>query len=271
MPTDEPEIQFPAGGRRTRRSAMGGRKAACEPPVYDEAPAREPAHELMTSSAAAAAPHEALESMTEAVWGLPEIEAFTVRAVETVLRRRGVDTEEVQRPNMEIAVPAVEAMRYSPLREEIATLIASSMDAATASAAHPAFLTILRQLTRDEVSMLQALPPKGQFFPMAHVYVTTTRDQVRMVQRNVVPAQLNRVCAHPERVAGYIDNLIRLQLIHEPEGVPLPDASFYSALTREEACQTVLRDRNLRRRSRIEKRILTITDFGETFREVCLG
>jgi len=217
------------------------------------------------------APRMALEDVSDEVWGLPEIEAFTVRAVETVLRRRGIAMDDMKRPNMEIAVPAIEAMRYSPLREEIATLIASSMDAATEAVAHPAFLSILRQLTRDEVGMLERLPPQGQFIPMANVYVTTAREQVRVVQRNVVPAELAGVCEHPDRIAGYIDNLIRLQLVHEPDGVPLPDASFYSPLTRQEACQSVLRDRNLRRRSRIEKRILAITDFGESFRRVCLN
>ncbi|MEM7768155.1 MAG: DUF4393 domain-containing protein [Pseudomonadota bacterium] len=224
----------------------------------------------MMPASPATLPQRALEDVTDEVWGLPEIESFTVRAVETVLRRRGVDMDEMKRPNMEIAVPAIEAMRYSPLRDEIATLIASSMDGATESVAHPAFLTILKQVTRDEVRILQKLPPPEQFVPVANVYVTTSRDQVRLLQRNVVPGELVEVCEHADRMAGYIDNLIRLQLLHEPEGMPLPDASFYSALMKQEACQAVLRDRNVRRRSRIEKRILAVTDFGESFRQVCL-
>lgn len=256
MTSKDPDIDFPERTGRARRMKKR----------YDGAPDALPAPRM--------APDQTLiafEDVSDEVWGLPEIEAFTIQSVELVLRRRGIDTGAMKRPNMEIAAPAIEAMRYSPLRDEIATLIASSMDATTENDAHPAFLAILKQVTRDEVRILSNLPPPEQFIPAANVYVTTSKNQARIVQRNVVPRELADVCDNPQRVPGYVDNLIRLQLLHEPEGAPVPDAAIYSALLKQEACQSVLRDRNLRRRSRIERRILAITDFGDTFRRVCLN
>jgi len=210
-------------------------------------------------------------SVSEAVWELEDIETFAVRAVETILKTRDTDPDAVTPPNMEVAVPAIEAMRYSPLRDEIATLIASSMDAGTRDEAHPAFLTVLKQLTRDEVSFLRLLPPVGQFIPAVNIHLSTARDKTRLLQRHVVPEDLLAACDAPERIATYVDNLLRLQLLQAPDGGPMPDAAFYSTLTKQSACQSVLRDRNLRRRSRIERRILGLADFGETFRRVCLN
>ncbi len=147
-----------------------------------------------------------------------QVQAYIVGTVEEILERRQVPKHRVCSPSLEITIPAIEAMRYSPLRHEIAGLIATTMDADHAHEAHPSFLSILRQLTEDEVRILAALPSNGRLLPLANLWINLPGDRTECVQRNIAPAALARLCSVKSRIPQYIDNLMRLQLIHEPNG-----------------------------------------------------
>ena len=205
------------------------------------------------------------------IWDMNQVQAYIAATVEEILERRQVPKHRVCSPNLEITIPAIEAMRYSPLRHEIAGLIATTMDGDHADEAHPSFLAILRQLTEDEVRILAALPGNGRLLPLANLWLNLPGDRTECVQRNIAPAALARLCSAKARIPQYIDNLMRLQLIHEPSGVKIKDARSYSNLMRQRFCVEGLKDPNLRRNSTLEKRTMAVSDMGEAFRRACLA
>ena len=161
-------------------------------------------------------------------------------------------------------------MRYSPLRREIAALIATSMDHENAEFAHPSFLNILQQLTKDEVRILHAFPDIGRVLPMAHLWLDLTGDHAKKLHRNIMPAAIANVCETKSRLPLYIDNLSRLQLIHQPDGVKIGDARIYSNLLRQGFCARILDKPNIRRNTTLERHSIALSEAGETFRKVCL-
>jgi hypothetical protein len=211
-----------------------------------------------------------VQSLSGEFWSLENVKDFTVRTVERILAQRGVPRNDLVSPGMDITVPAMEAMRYSPLREEIAALVATTMDARHASKAHPAFLTILGQLTRDEIRMLDVMPPPDRVLPLADLYVQVTRHHTEMLYRNIVPEGLADQCEIRSRIPSYVDNLKRLELIHEPGEYALPADSVYSEITRQPFCRDIVAEKGRTRRTRVQKRVICLTDFGSTFRQVCL-
>lgn len=202
---------------------------------------------------------------------MAQVQAYIVGTVEEILERRQVPKHRVCSPSLEITIPAIEAMRYSPLRHEIAGLIASTMDADNADQAHPSFLSILRQLTEDEVRILAAMPSNGRLLPLANLWINLPGDRTECVLRNIAPAALAKLCRVKARIPQYIDNLMRLQLIHEPSGVKIKDARPYSNLMRQGFAVELLKDPKLRRSTTLEKRTIALSGIGEAFRNVCLA
>ncbi len=74
------------------------------------------------------------------VWSWSMIETWLSATVEKKLEERGVPNERINTPDPDVAVPAIEALRYTKLKEQYANLIATAMDSATSHKAHPAFV-----------------------------------------------------------------------------------------------------------------------------------
>lgn len=211
-----------------------------------------------------------VQALSNEFWGLDEVQEFTVATVERILERRRVPRKHLVPPGMDITVPAMEAIRYSPLRTEIAALIASTMDDRKRDRAHPAFLSILSQLTRDEIRMLDVMPPPDRVLPMADLYVQVTRQHTEVIYRNIVPEMLAGTCETKSRIPAYVDNLKRLELVIEPAECALPGDHNYADLARQPFCRELVDERGEKRRTRIQKRVVALSDFGATFREVCI-
>ncbi|MEM7329321.1 MAG: DUF4393 domain-containing protein [Pseudomonadota bacterium] len=212
----------------------------------------------------------AFNEVSAQIWDLDRVKAFTITTVEEILQQRNVPKHQTRTPNLEITIPAIEAMRYSPLRREIAALIATSMDQANADFAHPSYLNILQQLTEDEIRILRAFPGIGRVLPMAHLWNNLPGGQAQKLYRNILPADIARVCKTKSRLPLYIDNLTRLQLIHEPDGVKIGDARIYANLVRQGFCTKILEQPGLRKNTSLERRTIALSEAGETFRNVCL-
>lgn len=86
--------------------------------------------------------HIALAPISALVWGYEQISEFVGRRVTEKLKN--VPPERIQTPSPNVAVPALEALRYTghsePLRELFANLLATSLDSETARNAHPSFV-----------------------------------------------------------------------------------------------------------------------------------
>ena len=211
-----------------------------------------------------------LSTVSAKIWGLAEVKSYTIGMVEEVLDARKVPKHRVIAPSLEITVPAIEAMRYSPLRREIAALIASTMDRENADIAHPSFLTILQQMTEDEVKVLAAFPDVGRVLPVANLWMSLSDDHAEILHRNIMPKSIAKLCANKSRLPLYIDNLVRLKLLHEPEGVKIGDARIYSNLLRQGFCARILEQPRVRKHSTLEKHTIALSSVGDTFRRACL-
>ncbi|MEL6757875.1 MAG: Abi-alpha family protein [Pseudomonadota bacterium] len=212
---------------------------------------------------------DTLNSVSSQIWALEAVKAYTIETVEKVLKIRRVPKHRVCAPSLEVTIPAIEAMRYSPLRREIAALIASTMDRDNADVAHPSFLNMLQQLTQDEVNILRAFPDPGRVLPVANLLVNLQKGYTEILHRNIIPQSIAELCTAKSKLPFYIDNLTRLHLLHEPHGVKIDDARIYADLLRQEFCERSLQSAKVRKRSMLEKHTLSLTIYGDLFRKTC--
>ena len=105
------------------------------------------------------------------------------------------------------------SVRYgSTLRERYLNLLAAAMDGETAARVHPAFLTVLRQLTADEVRIISMFQHDGPY-PLLTVgarYRFGERLSTELRYFSLLSTESG--CESPERMALYVDNLCRLGL-----------------------------------------------------------
>lgn len=140
-----------------------------------------------------------LSGFADITWDWRQIQAFTVETIHDIITRRNISPEDLTEPRLDVTVPAIEAMRYSPLKREMATLIASTMDITRAHNAHPAFIEILKQVTSDEIKLIAEFPAPGQVVPMASINYVDRGDQVYLSTRHIVPANFASVCDEKKR------------------------------------------------------------------------
>jgi len=216
------------------------------------------------------------ETVTSLVTELPilatSLEAVRAQVRQTVssaLIRRNVPDTEVIWPRLDVAGPAIEALRYSTLQQEFGNLIASSMDRRTAYSILPAYVEVLKQLSADEIDLIKSVPTSGRFLPIADVVYVLPTEQVIAAYRNVIPANLASVCIYPKNIPQYLDNLVRLNLLARPLGQQADEVS-YRTLLRQPFVKKVMKAAAPKSQAGLDKAVIGVTDFGDQFRRACL-
>jgi hypothetical protein len=185
------------------------------------------------------------------------------------LRRRDTAEDMLCEPRTDIFAPAVAAMASTALRAEFCSLIASAMDVKRARLLLPAYVDLLRQLSRDEVSFLRALPPRGRFTPVADLVRQSKSGQIESCARHIVSAKLAGVCETPENLAQYVDNLMRLGLVARPPGLQADDAP-YGAISRRPFVRKLVAARPQTGGFSFDRGVIGFTDLGAMFLAACL-
>ena len=105
------------------------------------------------------------------------------------------------------------SVRYgSTLRERYLNLLAAAMDEEKAARVHPAFLSVLRQLTPDEVRIISTFQHDGPY-PLITVSARYRfGERLSTELRHFSLLGTTAACEHPERTPMYVDNLCRLGL-----------------------------------------------------------
>ncbi len=199
-----------------------------------------------------------------------QIHEYTIATLQETFAERGVVPDTLRQPRLDITVPAIEAMRYSALKRELVLLIAATMDPDRSDEAHPAFVEILKQLTPDEAGLVARLPSAGQVIPMANLLHLDRQGHIRASLRRIIPTAYSRHCARPSSLPGYIDNLLRLNLVASPERLRIDDQSFYRSLMAQDHFSRHVAGLPAHLEGSLERSVLTITDFGDRFRQCCL-
>jgi hypothetical protein len=137
------------------------------------------------------------------------LRAFIDRAVRNVPEGNRVS------PAPQILGPVVEGIRYvpegTPIDEMFGYLLSSSMNSARTSEAHPAYPTLIKQLSSDEARILTAL--KAQ--PYDHVYTRDYNTSTGLFSGAVkmeIDALPRDKLAFPDNVPLYLDHLHNLGL-----------------------------------------------------------
>jgi hypothetical protein len=242
-------------------------------PVYQDAiqPAAKEVgkslHLVTRAVNAALAPAEGL------VWGVERIRDFVRERVAAKLDN--VPPEEVQQPKPHIAVPAIEALRYtgaeSELSELYANLLATSMDRATAYRAHPGFVDMIKNMSPDEARIMRFLATHGDQ-PLINIkLVVNEHGHFRTPHRHVSLIGLKAGCEHPPLASNYLDNLSRLGLVEIPDKY-LTNDKLYTEIEEFPQIKQITDSLSKEEGARveIEKLKVELTDLGRQFIRACV-
>ncbi|TMA80083.1 MAG: DUF4393 domain-containing protein [Deltaproteobacteria bacterium] len=200
-----------------------------------------------------------------------EIEAWLAATIERKLEERGVPKERITTPNPDVAVPAIEALRYTRLREQYANLLATSMDSATALEAHPAFVEILKQLTPDEAKILQFLPRVERHEPLIDLGFEIPEKGQFVIYRHASTIGADAGCSSDAIVPQAINNLCRLGLTEIPATRKLAEDWRYDRIRALSVVSEIKAQIPKGARFIIEEKIFGITIMGESFRAACIS
>lgn len=222
----------------------------------------------------------ALAPLRLVVWGYDQIEDFLTKRISEELE--DVPEGQIITPDLNVAGPAVEALKFAghkeELREMYARLLARAMDSSTASRAHPAFVEIIKQITSDEALMLDfisgsTLHPvvtlKSKDQDEDDEFGTKARYTERFRLFSLIGISAN--CLNSELSPTYLENLARLKIIdirqlsiaNEAAYDPLEEHSLLDPFRLAIESEGLAVD--------FDRYVVSMTEFGKQFYSICVG
>lgn len=223
--------------------------------------------------------HVALAPVSVLVWGYDQIKDFVSSKVAE--RLKNVPPENIVTPKPNVAGPALESLRYTghedSLSDLYANLLAASMDKATATGAHPAFVEIIRQLTPDEAKLV-SLFLRNMPFPLLNVRREykggiAGKQGGRDVLVNFSLLGEIAGCEFSHLVPAYIDNLCRLGLAQVPPMFAYTAPGIYDPLEQSQVVMAIKAqiERNPEHVAKVDRGGLRVTELGKQFAHVCVA
>jgi hypothetical protein len=156
-----------------------------------------------------------LAPLEAGIWGYEQIkEWLSIRVTRILTDRR---TTEIVKPPLSIAGPLVFQLIFAKdeaeLRELYASLLSSAMDARDTSA-HPAFVSIIQQLTSDEAKILMLINRVGTEWPSLSASSKAEGNALESVKLRFNDWCKQADVVHLNRSDAYMDNLVRLRILH---------------------------------------------------------
>ncbi|MBN3207508.1 DUF4393 domain-containing protein [Pectobacterium brasiliense] len=217
----------------------------------------------------------ALSPLSVMVWGYEKIQdQFMPKVAEKL---KNTKPEDIITPKPNVAVPAIEALRYTAddesLSDLFAGLLASAMDKNKSSKAHPAFVEIIKQLTADEAKIITVIKDK-RGIPLIDVVVFNHEAQSEsFVYSNLSSFSFGEMLEQPQQFSSYVYNLCRLGLLEIPKEYVYLDSNAYDVIINSGFWKRVSSAVELKENQTFhyEKKILTVTDMGRQFISVCIS
>lgn len=236
-------------------------------PVYEDAiqPAAKELGKSLTLVAKAI--NVALAPIKLLVWGYDKIEGYLNESLEQKLAH--VPVEDIIPAPLNIAGPAIEALRFSGhdecLRDLYANLLAAAMDRNTTDKAHPGFVEIIKNLSPDEAVLLKQFA-NGKSYPLIEVRAKGEKGFISILHNHT---HLNKHLPNQKsytKVPVYIENLIRLGILRTPYDIYLVAENIYEELENDEFVEEA-RKRGAEKGYEItlKRGIVEPTEFGEEF------
>jgi len=243
-------------------------------PVYQDAIqplAKETGKALGTVGTAVNA---ALMPIRGLVWGIEQIEVFVQYKLAKKLKN--VSPEDIQTPDPAVAGPAIESLRFTGHKEDIAelyaNLLATSMDKSTARSAHPGFVEIIRNLSGDEARILSFMA-KVQVMPIVDIRKAKSDDSSGItVCPYVSTIGHDAGCEHRDLTGTYIKNLERLGLIDIPKLMQLTTEGIYDRILNDPPVKKIEEDLNALEgyKASFDKYYVQLSELGKLFIAACV-
>lgn len=213
----------------------------------------------------------ALAPISALVWGYDKIAGYLDVAIPEYFAKKKIDREKIVTPDPAVAVPLVEAMRYTShkpeLREMFTNLLGASMNSEVVDE-HPAFVEIIKQLSSDECKMLKYLY-EDNIMPMMKMRIKLGEGKGEI---DATPyfsdICYTTGCHYPQKFPEYLDNLRRLGLVEVYYDRFLTNDEYYVKLKEHVAFVKVIADEKttvIEKKSKYE-----LSELGKKFCSVCL-
>lgn len=212
----------------------------------------------------------ALAPISMMVWGYDSISEYLNRALPEYFEKRKISTEKIAPPDPSIAVPIIDAMRYTSHKDELkmmfTNLLGSSMNIDSIDE-HPAFIEIIKQLSSDECKMIKYLR-NHPTMPMIKIRVKNANGNGSY---DIFPYFSDICymvgCDYPHKFPEYLDNLHRLGLVEIHYDTYLTDDKVYEKLKTHPGFRRVGVSDDLK----LEKKsIYCLSELAKKFCNVCL-
>lgn len=216
-----------------------------------------------------------LAPISAIVWGYDKISSYLNEAIPQYFENRKISKEKIISPDPAIAVPTIEAMRYTNkgiLRQMYVDILGASMNQDTADFIHPSFVEVIKQLTPDEAKIIKELPRKGLHEPLMNIQVEKENAKgTFVIYRNCGILGYKAGCIFPDRISLYVDNLKRLALVEVPENACLIDEWRYDKIADSDYFKALTIKAEEEGKVFYEKRMIGLTDYGMLLKEICLS
>lgn len=211
----------------------------------------------------------ALTPISALVWGYDKISDYLDVAIPEYFEKRKIKKEKIISPDPMVAVPIVEAMRYTShkeeLREMFTNLLGAAMNADSIDA-HPAFVDIIKQLSPDEGKIIKYLykDDKQPMMKLRIILDDGAGENDLSPYFSDIGYKVN--CYYPQKFPEYLDNLHRLGIVEVYYDRFLVDENYYDELKVHPYFPHVDEKINI-----LEKKSMyELSAFGKKFCEVCL-
>ena len=191
--------------------------------------------------------------------------------IDKIVKEFQIEKEKIISPDPMIAVPVVEAMRYTShkeeLREMFTNLLGAAMNADSIDA-HPAFVDIIKQLSPDEGKMIKYLYQDDKQ-PMIKIRVKLDNGAG---ESDILPyfsdICYKADCQYPQKFPEYLDNLHRLGIVEVYYERFLVDEKYYEELKHQPYFPHIEENEKI---NIVEKKSMyELSEFGKEFCKVCL-
>lgn len=189
-----------------------------------------------------------------------------------------IDENKIVTPEAYVAVPAIQAISYSMDSEELrnlyANLLAKSMNIDTKDSVHPAYVSIINQMTPLDAKILQIISNEPEkdipIIDLIAFYKKTDYiETYTMLQSNITSLDISSI----EFISLSIENLLRNNLIYIIDGeYTLGYDSIYNSQQYKEF-YTQQKD-NLHTpytNIKIKKKDCCLSNLGKSFCKICIN
>ena len=192
-----------------------------------------------------------------------------------------VSYEKIVTPEAYVAVPAIQAISYSMdseiLRNLYANLLAKSMNTDTKDMVHPAYVEVIKQLTSNDVQVLEEISSNHSFqvFDITACKYTTATSSLfdDPIEKYGYEGLTHITSINPDMVKLSIDNLSRLRLIEERFDLSMTvnekmkSSHFYSDISTR--LKQYITDSNWKYEE--NGHLLFLSTFGSYFHDICVN